>query len=276
MAAVDYLQCEDRVLAHEGSRYTDGVHPYDPGGPTRWGITITDARLYWKPDATADDVKIMPRSVAVDIYRKRYWATVRGDDLPPGVDDTVFDYGVNSGIGRSGKVLRAVLGLPTNTSKVTDEVIAALRQRDHEAVIRAVNAERLKFLQSLAIWPTYRAGWTIRVREVLEFSLLLAGGAIPPKSPTQIPSDGMGKGTVPPPTTTKQINVGAGVTITAALAAAANWIGAHPAVTIVVVGGAIAAVAVIHSELTRRHVAQSETPMPGTEVVPAATTQPPP
>jgi uncharacterized phiE125 gp8 family phage protein len=34
-------------------------------------------------------------------------------------------YGVNSGIGRSGKVLRRVLGLPDNTSVVTDQVVAA-------------------------------------------------------------------------------------------------------------------------------------------------------
>jgi lysozyme family protein len=34
-----------RVFAHEGG-YAN--HPKDPGGPTNWGITITDARLYGK------------------------------------------------------------------------------------------------------------------------------------------------------------------------------------------------------------------------------------
>ena len=38
------------------------------------------------------------------IYRK-YWDAQRCDELPAGVDYAVFDYGVNSGIGRSGKVL---------------------------------------------------------------------------------------------------------------------------------------------------------------------------
>ena len=36
----------------------------------------------------------------------------------------MFDYGVNSGIGRSGKVLRRVVGLPDDTSVVTDQVLA--------------------------------------------------------------------------------------------------------------------------------------------------------
>ena len=63
------------------------------------------------------------------IYRKRYWDVQRCDELPAGVDYSVFDYGVNSGIGRSGKVLRRVVGLPDNTSVVTDQVLAYARVR---------------------------------------------------------------------------------------------------------------------------------------------------
>jgi lysozyme family protein len=70
-----------KTLQYEGG-YSN--HPADPGGPTNWGITIADARKYWKAGATADDVKAMPQSVAVEIYRKRYWDAVGGDNLPPG------------------------------------------------------------------------------------------------------------------------------------------------------------------------------------------------
>src|SRR5262245_3942254 len=46
----------DRVLKHEGgATYTN--HPADPGGPTKYGITIHDVRKYLKPGATASDVK---------------------------------------------------------------------------------------------------------------------------------------------------------------------------------------------------------------------------
>ena len=61
----------------------------------------------------------------------------------------MFDYGVNSGIGRSGKVLRRVLKLPDNTSAVNDAVIAAARAADAKALIVAICDERLRFLQSL-------------------------------------------------------------------------------------------------------------------------------
>lgn len=268
MTAANYQACEDRVLVHEGSKYTDGVHPYDPGGPTRWGITIADARMYWKPNATADDVRTMPRSIAMDIYRNHYWAPIKGDDLPSGVDDSVYDYGINSGNGRAGKVLRRVIGLPEDDWHITPAVLAALAKRDSKAVINALNDERIAFLQHLAIWPTYRTGWTIRVREVRAFSLELAAGAAYAPSPTLIPSETMGKGKLPEPTVAKQVNTGGGAVATTGLAALANWFGAHPGAVVAIVACAVVAIVMIHGLIMRAHQKKSTEPMPGTRVVP--------
>jgi hypothetical protein len=74
-------------------------------------------------------------------------------------------YGVNSGIGRSGKVLRRTLRLPDNTSVVTDEVVAAARAIDPRTLITAICDERLHFLQSLKTWPVFGRG-SRRVAEV--------------------------------------------------------------------------------------------------------------
>lgn len=160
MAAISFQESEDRVFVYEGGYTND---PRDPGGPTNWGITIKDARMYWMAAATANDVRNMPKSVAQGIYRKRYWDAQRCDELPVGVDFAVFDYGVNSGIGRSGKVLRRVLKLPDNTSKITDEVIAAAKAADPKAVADAIWDERLRFLKSLKTWPHFGGGWGKRV-----------------------------------------------------------------------------------------------------------------
>ena len=78
-----YDQAMAEVFSDEGG-YTDD--PNDPGGPTNYGITIHDARLYWKSNATADDVKNMPRSVAEAIYATHYAAPLHYNDLPPGLD----------------------------------------------------------------------------------------------------------------------------------------------------------------------------------------------
>jgi lysozyme family protein len=88
MAASTYDEALRRLLVHEGG-YTN--HPSDPGGPTNFGITIYDYRKYVKPNATAADVRTMRLDEAKAIYRTKYWDAQRCDDLPAGIDDTVFD-----------------------------------------------------------------------------------------------------------------------------------------------------------------------------------------
>ena len=166
--------CLSLLLVHEGG-YTN--HPSDPGGPTNFGITIEDYRRYVKVNATAADVRRMRLDEAKIIYREKYWDAQRCDELPAGVNYAVFDYGVNSGTGRSGKVLRRTLGLPVNSSTVTDAVIAGGRVADPKILIAAICEERLRFLQALKTWPVFGTGWGRRVAEVKSTALKMAADA---------------------------------------------------------------------------------------------------
>ncbi len=185
MAAASYDQALTRLLRDEGG-YTD--HPSDPGGPTNFGITLADARRYWKGDATAADVRAMPQSVARRIYRERYWNAMRCDQLPAGVDYAVFDYGVNSGIGRAGKVLRRVLNMSDATSAITDDVIAAVMKRNAGDLVTAICSERLAFLKALKTFPVFGRGWTARVNGVRSAALAMAQSRSP-SSVASAPSD---------------------------------------------------------------------------------------
>lgn len=267
----DYQACEDRVLAHEGSEYTDGVNPYDPGGPTRWGITIADAKAFWMPSATPNDVRTMPRSVAQQIYRPKYWEEVNADNLPAGVDDAVFDYGVNSGNSRAGKVLRRVLGLPDTNWHVTDEVIAEAKRRDPVALVNAICDERLKFLQSLRIWPIYKNGWSARIKEVRQFATQLAAhNASPVSNPVPLPPVApalpTGKGRVQPPPTVPVTTSGGAIAV--ALATASHWLGAHPAATAAIVIATAIGVGVIIALLHQQVAAKQDAPVPNIPIVP--------
>jgi lysozyme family protein len=173
MAAANYDEALERLLVHEGG-YSN--HPSDPGGPTNFGITIHDYRKYLNTNAGAADVRSMPVETAKRIYREKYWNVQRCDDLAGGVDYAVFDYGVNSGIGRSGKVLRRLLGLSDDTGAVTDEVIAAVRRSNPKVLVAAICDERLAFLQRLSTWPVFGTGWGRRVREVRAAALAMADG----------------------------------------------------------------------------------------------------
>jgi lysozyme family protein len=214
MAASSYDAALARLLVHEGG-YSN--HPADPGGPTNFGITITDYRRYVKPGATANNVCAMTVGEAKRIYRDKYWGAQRCDELPAGVDYAVFDYGVNSGIGRSGKVLRRCLRLADDSSAVNDAVIAAARAADAKALIVAICDERLRFLQSLKTWSVFGKGWGARVVEVKAYALQLAAGAsVPAAAPAAASA---GKGVVP---AAKGVQRGSAGVIIAAGAAAAH------------------------------------------------------
>jgi lysozyme family protein len=219
MVAASYDLALARLLKDEGG-YTD--HPSDPGGPTNFGITLADARRYWKGNATAADVRAMPQSVARKIYRERYWNALRCDELPAGVDYAVFDYGVNSGVGRAGKVLRRMLGLSDRTSLVSDDVIAAATKAVPRDLVIAICAERLAFLQSLKTFPVFGRGWTARVNGVRAAALAMAQSRQPTPVAAAPSGASPGKAVVPARIPATQASAGAVVAAGAAAAVATS------------------------------------------------------
>jgi lysozyme family protein len=126
------------------------------------------------PGATAADVRAMTVEEAKRIYRARYWDAQRCDELPAGLDYAVFDYGINSGIGRSVKVLRRLLGLSDRSVTISDDVIGATHAVDPTTLVSRICDERLRFLRSLRTWPIFGAGWGRRVAEVKVAALAMA------------------------------------------------------------------------------------------------------
>jgi lysozyme family protein len=163
----NYNYCLQQVLKSEGGYTND---PRDPGGPTNYGITIADYRAYINKSGTASDVKNMHLADAQSIYRTKYWNALGCDDLPSGIDYTVFDYGVNSGIGRARTVYNQI---KSKYAKPID-------------LINAINDERLAFLKSLRTWATFGGGWGPRVARVRADSIKLATGTNTPVHSTAV------------------------------------------------------------------------------------------
>lgn len=253
MAARSYDEALRRLLVHEGG-YSN--HPSDPGGPTNFGITIHDYRKYVKAAATADDVRRMSVEQAKAIYRSKYWNAMRCDELPAGVDYAVFDYGVNSGIGRAPKVLKHVLGLDAGTGAVTADVVAAARRRDTKVLVHAICDERMRFLRSLRTWPVFGNGWGRRVREVRAAALAMAANAATAASAAPAGRT-VGRGQVP---LNGQAQAGsAGGAAAAGTAAAAQASEPAVIVLILVVTAALAAAAWFFWRWRQRR--QQDTPM---------------
>lgn len=82
------------VLSVEGGISRD---ERDAGGTTLWGIAQVFNRQV--------NVETMTLEQAKRIYREKYWEPVGGDALPWPLALTVFDFGVNAGIGTAVKLL---------------------------------------------------------------------------------------------------------------------------------------------------------------------------
>ena len=115
---------------------------------------------------TVEDVK--------PLYKKNYWDRVRGDDLPTGVDYSVFDIAVNSGVSRAIKFLQAACGV-TQDGAIGPATLAAVAQQNPRELATAVCEKRLAFLQSLPTWNTFGRGWNKRVADVEETAFKMVG-----------------------------------------------------------------------------------------------------
>lgn len=287
MSVSDLDLCMPRIIAHEGTKYTN--NPKDPGGPTKYGITLATYRRYLNPSATPADIQKMTLAIADHIYELEYWNALDCNALPPGIDYTVMDYGVNSGIGRAGRVLRQVVGMSTATWRISPDVIAAINDRDVDAVITAVNNERLQFLHGLKTWSVFGNGWTTRVREVAAYSSQLAALRAPAPSPTPAPNEDdssepvplppvpatppsvtapTGKGTIPEVTQKKRGIFGTALAaMVGAFAGFKDWVAANPGESALLAGLFIAAVTAILVGIHVVHISKQTTPVK-TGVVP--------
>jgi len=157
------------VLEHEGG-YVN--HPKDPGGATNKGVTQAVYHSYRKVRGRGmQSVKFITDEELRAIYKFQYWDRVHGDFLPCGLDYAVFDFAVNSGVGRASKSLQAVLGVAQD-GQIGARTLAAIIKP--VAVINALCDRRMGFLRNLRTFLTFGKGWTRRVQSVRADALEMA------------------------------------------------------------------------------------------------------
>mgnify|MGYP003634600015 CR=1 FL=1 len=108
----NFEECMARLLDHEGG-YVN--HPNDPGGETNLGVTRAVYEQYAGRQVMDGEMEGLTHDDVYPIYKENYWDRVRGDDLPSGVDWSVFDWGVNSGTSRAAKALQRIIGVIIST-----------------------------------------------------------------------------------------------------------------------------------------------------------------
>lgn len=178
----DFPRCMPRILVYEGGKCNDAG---DPGGKTNQGVThLTYDSWRREHGFPTRDVYLLEPAERDDIYKKRYWDVVRGDDLPVGLDLVVFDGAVNSGPAQSVKWLQKALG-----DKFTGTVDGLIGQKtlqaiddyaDIESLIEGYCSRRLATLQRLKTFRLFGKGWSARIANGQKIALAWSASADAP------------------------------------------------------------------------------------------------
>ena len=164
LPAAEFARCVAVVLQKEGwGAYTNA--PQDPGGPTKYGITLAALSAWRGKPCVAADVMNLGEDEALSIYRQNFWHPVAGDQLPGGVDLMTFDCSVNQGPGHAVRWLQGAAGV-TADGVMGPMTLHAVQTADPVKLITAFKAERLRAYECDPGWACYGHGWTNRDESV--------------------------------------------------------------------------------------------------------------
>lgn len=169
-----------QVIEREGGYSND---PTDRGGETMFGITKQVAA----DNGYTDSMKNLPYALAFSIYQKRYWDTLKLNDISV-IDQELatqlFDFGVNSGISSAAKTLQQVLNVLNKQQQLYPDLIADgilgsktvrtlkvfkeyRKNAGLDVLSEAVRGKRISFCIDIALrdqtQERYQYGWLTRI-----------------------------------------------------------------------------------------------------------------
>ena len=148
----------DAIIAREGGYVND---PDDPGGATKYGVTVHTMRrlgldLTGDGQVTAADVQRLTRERARAIFLREYYRRPGIDRLPSPLQASVFDMQVNAG-GQAVRLLQRLVGKMGFAAAVdgvigpeTQAAVARAAKAAPDHIVDAYGIERRNYYYALA------------------------------------------------------------------------------------------------------------------------------
>jgi len=177
----------DFILEREGGFVND---PKDPGGATRYGISLrflqtidpAMADLDEDGDVDVDDIFALSPELARAFYRQFFYQPMGIDQYPVPLGAAMLDMGVNMGKRRAGRILQLALNR-CGADVAIDGIVGpktrtAMMFFDSMDILRAVLLDRVFVYATLCRenpdLKRFFYGWVHRVRHLDEFCAELA------------------------------------------------------------------------------------------------------
>lgn len=167
------------IFHAEGGYVND---PKDPGGATRYGISLRYLKGKGKlgdidgdGDIDADDIKELTKSKAAELYRVDFWDKCSCDKLPLPLAIILFDQAVNTGVRTAARSLQRHTGAKVDGvigKQTIARAIAKFRQNP-TWFVASYMSRRAKYYHKITIenitFTKFIKGWFIRLFDLQQF-----------------------------------------------------------------------------------------------------------
>lgn len=135
-------------------------HPSDPGGETNFGIS--------KKSYPIVDIENLTKVQAIDIYRADFWDKLKLSHLNPKLRLMAFDCAVNQGPVTAVKILQRCLGIKSDgiLGPITISAMTSTDPAVSDIILTDMAVQRHKEYVANSQWPTFGAGWSLRLLNV--------------------------------------------------------------------------------------------------------------
>ena len=162
------------LMHDEGTKYTND--PRDPGGPTKFGITLVAYQNFLKRLVTAVEIQALTLDQARDFYYRVYWEPVCDKIQNAAIAVCIFDCAVLYGLGTASLMAQkaasrlspAAIKLDGIIGDKTVEVLDLVKEEDFLDTYHALVLEKIdKVISAEPTLEVYRKGWTARADRLL-------------------------------------------------------------------------------------------------------------
>ena len=129
-------------------------HPFDKGGPTKYGVILSVWKEYGHDkdgdgDIDAEDIKKLTEEDARYIAKKIFWDYFLADHISnESVAEFIVDWGYNSGRKTVAKIVQRLINVEVDGT-VGIQTLRAINSTDQERLFNLLKIERKVFLNNI-------------------------------------------------------------------------------------------------------------------------------